>query len=71
MQTSLGTDARLAVLIDADNASVNHLEALTSEIAMLGRAIVRRAYGDWTRPQMNRWKNVLLSHSIQPIQQFN
>ncbi len=71
MQTSSGTDARLAVLIDADNASVNHLEALTSEIAMLGRAIVRRAYGDWTRPQMNRWKNVLLSHSIQPIQQFN
>lgn len=64
-------DARLAVLIDADNASVNHLDRLLSEIATLGKTTVRRAYGDWTRPQLNRWKNVLLSHSIQPIQQFN
>lgn len=71
MHKLLSADARLAVLIDADNASVNHLEALTSEIALLGRAIVRRAYGDWTRPQLSRWKNVLLSYSIQPIQQFN
>ena len=64
-------DARLAVLIDADNASVTHLDKLLSEIATLGKASVRRAYGDWTRPQLNSWKNVLLSHSIQPIQQFS
>lgn len=64
-------DAQLAVLIDADNASVTHLDKLLSEIATLGKASVRRAYGDWTRPQLNSWKNVLLSHSIQPIQQFN
>ncbi|WP_040631359.1 NYN domain-containing protein [Faucicola boevrei] len=64
-------EIRLAVLIDADNASVNHLDKLLSEIATLGKASVRRAYGDWTRPQLNSWKNVLLSHSIQPIQQFS
>ncbi len=64
-------EARLAVLIDADNASVTHLDALLSEIATLGTASVRRAYGDWTRPQLNSWKNVLLSYSIQPIQQFS
>lgn len=63
-------DAQLAVLIDADNSSVSHLEQLMSEIAALGRASVRRAYGDWTKPQLNSWKNVLLSYSIQPIQQF-
>lgn len=65
------SDARLAVLIDADNASVSHLDKLLSEIVTLGKTTVRRAYGDWTRPQLNSWKNVLLSHSIQPIQQFN
>lgn len=63
-------DAQLALLIDADNASVKHLERLMSEIASLGRASVRRVYGDWTKPQLSSWKNVLLSHSIQPIQQF-
>lgn len=63
-------ESQLAVLIDADNASVNHLEQLMSEIAALGRASVRRIYGDWTKPQLNSWKNALLGHSIQPIQQF-
>lgn len=64
------TEARLAVLIDADNASTSHLEALMNEIATLGRASVRRAYGDWTKPQLASWKSVLLPHSIQPMQQF-
>lgn len=61
---------QLAILIDADNASPTHLDRLMSEIATLGRASVRRAYGDWTKPQLASWKNVLLTHSIQPIQQF-
>lgn len=68
--TMLPNDANLAVLIDADNASTTYLEALLSEIATLGRASVRRAYGDWTKPQLASWKSVLLSHSIQPMQQF-
>lgn len=63
-------EAQLAVLIDADNASAIYLDKLMSEIATLGRASVRRAYGDWTKPQFASWKNVLLSYSIQPIQQF-
>ena len=71
LNTFHGKEAQLAVLIDADNASVTHLDKLLSEIATLGKVSVRRAYGDWTRPQLNSWKNVLLSHSIQPIQQFN
>jgi hypothetical protein len=31
---------------------------------------VRRAYGDWTTPNLGGWKAVLLDHSIQPVQQF-
>lgn len=61
---------RLAVLIDADNASTEYLELLMSEIATFGRASVRRIYGDWTKPQLNSWKTELLNYSLQPIQQF-
>ncbi len=68
--TARQSDAQLAVLIDADNASTEHLKRLMSEIAILGRASVRRIYGDWTKPQLNSWKNALLSYSLQPIQQF-
>ena len=61
---------RLAVLIDADNAQPGITEGLLAEVAKYGTAHVKRAYGDWTGPQLKGWKDALLTHSIQPIQQF-
>lgn len=60
----------LAVLIDADNASAAVIEPLLTEVAKFGIAHVKRIYGDWTTPNLGKWKDVLLDHSIQPIQQF-
>lgn len=60
----------LALLIDGDNASPKVLEGLLAEIANYGTASVKRIYGDWTKPNLNGWKDCLLEHSIQPIQQF-
>jgi len=61
---------KLAVLIDADNAQPAIIEGLLSEIANYGIASVKRIYGDWTSPNLNSWKEVLLQYSIQPMQQF-
>ena len=61
---------KLAVLIDADNAQPRIVDGLLSEIANYGLASVKRIYGDWTTPGLKGWKEVLLQHSIQPIQQF-
>ncbi len=61
----------LAVLIDADNARADHIDQLLVEVAKYGRASVRRAYGDWTSTQLSPWKQQLLRHSIEPIQQFS
>ena len=61
---------KLAVLIDADNAQPSIVDGLLSEIANYGLASVKRIYGDWTTPGLKGWKEVLLQHSIQPIQQF-
>ena len=63
-------NVRLAVLIDADNAQPSIVEGLLSEIAKYGTANVKRIYGDWTLPGLKGWKEILLQHSIQPIQQF-
>jgi len=60
----------LAVLIDADNAQPGIVDGLLIEIANYGTASVKRIYGDWTQPRLKGWKEVLLEHSIQPIQQF-
>jgi uncharacterized LabA/DUF88 family protein len=62
--------ARLAVLIDADNAQPSITEGLLAEVAKYGTAHVKRAYGDWTGPNLRGWKDQLLAQSIQPIQQF-
>jgi len=67
---SEGKNVRLAVLIDADNAQPSIVEGLLSEIAKYGTANVKRIYGDWTLHGLKGWKEVLLQHSIQPIQQF-
>ena len=65
-----GTAQKLAVLIDADNAQPSIVEGLLAEIAKYGTANVKRSYGDWTGSGLKGWKEVLLLHSIQPIQQF-
>ncbi|MEX0770392.1 MAG: NYN domain-containing protein [Balneolaceae bacterium] len=67
---STDTTSKLAVLIDADNAQPSIIEGLLAEIAKYGTSHVKRIYGDWTNPHLRSWKDVLLKHSIQPIQQF-
>ncbi len=62
--------SKLAVLIDADNAQPSIVDSLLAEIANYGLASVKRIYGDWTTPGLKGWKDVLLEHSIQPMQQF-
>lgn len=61
---------KLAVLIDADNARPTLVKELLDEIAKYGTAHVKRIYGDWTTPNLGGWKESLLGHSIQPMQQF-
>ena len=62
---------KLAVLIDADNTSVNVIEPLLREITKFGTAYIKRVYGDWTSPQMNTWKKILNDFAIVPVQQFS
>lgn len=61
---------RLAVLIDADNASASVAKELLEEVAKYGTATVKRAFGDWTTQNLVGWKGQLHRHAIQPIQQF-
>ncbi len=65
-----GPTQKLAVLVDADNAQPSIVEGLLAEIAKYGTANAKRIYGDWTGSHLKGWKDVLLLHSLQPIQQF-
>lgn len=64
------TTPTLALLVDAENIPPKHADTLFATIADIGDAPVRRAYGDWTEPNLKGWKSVLHDHALQPIQQF-
>ncbi len=61
---------RIAMLIDGDNAQASLIEKMVAETSKYGLVTIRRVYGDWTTTQMKSWKDVLSTHAIQPIQQF-
>ncbi|TDN89290.1 uncharacterized protein (TIGR00288 family) [Salegentibacter sp. 24] len=63
-------DTNLAVLIDGDNIPSAYIKEMMEEIAKYGNPTIKRIYGDWTKPHLVKWKNVLLENAINPIQQY-
>jgi uncharacterized LabA/DUF88 family protein len=64
-------DLRLAVLIDADNIPFKNVKGMLEEIAKYGTPTFKRIYGDWTKPTVSGWKQVLLENAINPVQQYS
>ena len=55
---------RLAVLIDAENASARHARAVFEAAGRLGEATVRRIYGDFSNGRLASWSAAICEHSI-------
>ncbi len=62
-------DNRLAILIDADNASSKNLKPIMDEIAKYGVPTIKHAYGDWAKLG-GGWKDALLEIAAVPVQQY-
>lgn len=65
------SENNIALLIDADNASPDHLDDALLVLAELGTINIRRAYGNWAKASLKGWGNLTGSHSIVPVQQFD
>ncbi len=63
-------EIKLAVLIDGDNIPSAYVKEMMEEIAKYGNPTIKRIYGDWTKPILSKWKNLLLENAITPIQQY-
>jgi uncharacterized protein (TIGR00288 family) len=61
----------IALLIDADNASSDHLDSVLTVLAELGTVNIRRAYGNWTKAGLKGWAEMTHRHAIEPHQQFD
>lgn len=63
-------NSRVALLIDSDNVSAKYINCIIDELTKYGSITVKRIYGDWTDTKQTKWKEKLLTNSINPIQQF-
>lgn len=63
-------EKRLAVLIDADNASKADLQLILEEVTRFGTPTIKRAYGDWSSSVLSGWKDVLLNLGAVAVQQY-
>lgn len=61
---------KLAVLIDADNASISSVSSILEEVAKYGIASVKRIYGDWSNPALKGWYDIALKYGMTPVQQY-
>ena len=66
----MNENMNMAVLIDGDNIPSANVKEMMEEIAKYGNPTIKRIYGDWTRPGLNKWKNLLLENAITPVQQY-
>src|SRR3954470_24640255 len=62
-------EANIALLIDADNASPEHLDEVLLVLGELGTINIRRAYGNWEKASLKGWSALSRSHSIIQLQQ--
>lgn len=64
-------DLKFALLIDSDNISADYIKIILNELSKYGTVTYKRIYGDWTRSNAGKWKDVLLANSINPVQQYS
>jgi uncharacterized protein (TIGR00288 family) len=63
------SELNIALLIDADNASPEHLDEVLLVLGELGTINIRRAYGNWAKTSLKGWSTLSIGHSIIQIQQ--
>jgi uncharacterized LabA/DUF88 family protein len=71
MPTPASPTDSIALLIDADNAPAARIDFIIAELATYGVVNIRRAYGNWQKPELSGWQKVLHDYAIQPIQHFD
>ena len=70
-ETRFAQTGNIALLIDADNASPETLDAVLTVLAELGTVNIRRAYGNWSKAGLKGWAGMTHRHAIEPHQQFD
>jgi len=67
----MNEQAKIAVLVDAENISRKYIKLIMQEVSNYGLATYKRIYGDFTAPSVTSWQDRLREYALTPIFQFN
>ncbi|MBR1816280.1 MAG: NYN domain-containing protein [Lachnospiraceae bacterium] len=62
-------DAKIALLIDADNVAVKYMDTIIDELSKYGDIIIRRVYGNWMNSSIKGWLENTNKYALNLIMQ--
>ncbi|MBQ9608043.1 MAG: NYN domain-containing protein [Lachnospiraceae bacterium] len=62
-------DAKIALLIDADNVAVKYMDTIMDELSKYGDIIIRRVYGNWMNNSLKGWLENTNKYALNLIMQ--
>ncbi len=63
--------SKIALLIDAENISYKSLPLILEEVPLHGQLVVRAVYGDWERPNLQKWHELAEKNNFKIRHQTN
>ncbi len=61
----------MALFIDADNIASRNLKEIMNKINGMGNLIVKRIYGNWSKPALSSWSSVISDNGLVAVQVFD
>ena len=70
MNNSYISSSNLIIFIDADNVSPKHYQYILEELKKEGRVISQKLYGDFSKNEAQKWKDIIFDYGIEAVQVF-
>jgi uncharacterized protein (TIGR00288 family) len=66
----MSNNKKIALFIDCENISHQHIGTIIEELANYGEVHIRRAYGNWNSATMEGWNKNIFDYSLESIHQL-
>lgn len=60
----------IGLYIDADNVSYKIGKNLLSKVSSQGHINIKKIYGDWSKPELKNWHQLIIDLGLEPMQCF-
>ena len=62
---------QIALFIDAENVPAQHMDDVMATLQQQGEIVIKRIYANWSKPQVQGWRDAIVLHGLTSIHQFD